>query len=361
MFKIDRASIALSNHCNLRCTYCFVERNKIERLNKEQIEIFIKWFIKQPSDNFYKKLHLFGGEPFLEFDLLKDAISFFKKQNTKKESIIDTINTNGTILSKEILDFIKEEKLMIAFSLDGDRMSNFARKFKNGKDCFDVVWNNMKKFREFIGYPPSIKMTILPSNVKNLYSNIRFLVENGFYKIEPNHCFVTTKWSRRDLNEYINEFRKILHLYLHCTLLKKPISIWPITEAWGKSNIDDFKEGHFHCGCGRQPFLSFDGNLYGCELGFSDKKYFKEKLLIGKVTNKKVIIDVLRLNQVGENNVLKQYDFKNRDHCVQYLFGEMFCYTHSYNGPTIKNTYLKMVEMILEYSNRFHERALRKL
>lgn len=363
MLEINRAIIALSNRCNLNCDYCFVKRNDLSRLNEQQIKTFIKWFINQPGNSDYKKISFLGGEPFLEFDLLKSAILFFKKHNTNKKCIIDNIYTNGTVMTQEILDFIKKEKLRVSFSLDGDRISNFARKFKNGKNCYDTVWNNMRKFREFIA-PPYITMVVLPSNVKNLYSNIKFLIENGFYKISFQPCFIKVRWSYESSNLFLNKFKKIVYLYLCFLLLKKPIYIWPITEVWGK-NIEELKDEDFHCGFGDQPFLSFDGNIYNCELSFSDQPCFKNKFIIGRVTNKKVVINIIKMQEYGKYNIFEQYNLRNKNHSAAHLFRKMICYAYDSKGRILPkdyienamNIYLKMIELPLRFSNSFRKLA----
>lgn len=343
MCRFIKGTIILSNHCNQSCTYCYVKKNKGKRLNKQQIRTFIKWFIKQPDDKDYKKLNFFGGEPFLEFDLLKDAILFFKKHNTNKKSIIDTIPTNGTILTKEILDFIKKEKLRMSFSLDGDRISNFARKFKNGKNCFDAVWNNMKKFREFIGYPPLIKMTVLPSNVENLYSNIKFLVENGFYKIWPNPGVFTVKWTKKNMNVFVNEYKKILNFYLKNKLLGNPIKLVPADDILINSVRGNLKEKDFFCGLGEEPILSFDGNIYACDSVLLGIKGLIDRFKVGEIINNNVNIDLNKMRFFQKFNVLEECNLKNKNHFLGHLFRRRPCFAIDKKGRRLRKNYIKNI------------------
>lgn len=369
MFRFIKGTIILSNRCNCDCTYCYVEKKKVKRLNKQKIRTFIKWFIKQPDDDNYKKLNFFGGEPFLEFGLLMDAILFFKKHNTNKKSIIDTIPTNGTILTEEILNFIKKEKLRVSFSLDGEKISNFARKFKDGEDCFNVVWKNMNKFIEMVGYSPLIKMTVLPYNVKNLYSNVKFLVNNGFYKIWPNPAVFTAKWTKKDVNVFVNEYKKILNFYLKNKLLSKSIELVPLDDILINCKKGKLKEKDFFCGLGEEPILAFDGNIYSCDSVLLGINKLINKFKIGEIVNNKVRIDLNKMKSFQSFNILEKYNLRNKNHFLAYLFRRRPCFALNESGEFLRKNYienilqinLKIFELSLDLLNKYRNFFSKKL
>ncbi len=360
MNNVPKATIVLSNRCNLGCTYCFVGKGTVPCLNMAQIKAFIKWFIKQPTDGDFKKLNFFGGEPFLEFELLKDAILFFKRHNTSKKSIIDTIPTNGTVLTQEILDFIKKEKLRISVSLDGDRIGNLARTFKDGGSCFDAVWSNLEKFRGFTGETPLIKMTILPSNVASLYLNVKFLVENGFYKIWPNPGVFTVKWRKKDVDVFAKEYEKILKSYLKNKLLNKPIQLVPVDDILIHFRSGELEEKDFFCGLGEEPILSFDGNIYACDSVLLEINRLEDEFKVGGVVNNAVNIDLDKMCSFQEYNVLEEYQLRNKSHFLAHLFRRRPCFALDEKGEPLKKEYienileihLKMFELSLDLFNK---------
>ncbi|MCK5180383.1 MAG: radical SAM protein [Candidatus Omnitrophica bacterium] len=324
MFNINKITLLLSNRCNLKCSYCFVSTENEEQLSEEQISIFIRWFLQQKNTANYRELDIFGGEPFFEFELLKMAIQFFKKHNRDKESRIHTIPVNGTILTEEILRFIKKEKLSVSISLDGNRANNTARKFKQGKDCFDTVWSNMNKFKDFMGYPPQIKMTVTPDNVKDLCANVRFLVEKGFYDVYPNPAHIKVKWSKDNMNIFLSEFEKMLHFYVLRRLRKQPIQIAPIDCLWGKK-AEDLRPEDFHCGFGTQPMLHPDGNIYVCEQGFSGKKHWKDLYHVGSIAGGKVSINLGKMQEMDDYNIFTYFDLRNKNHPLSAIWAKMAC------------------------------------
>lgn len=67
-----------------------------------------------------------GGEPLLEFDILKETKCYFESLNwaslgIKKSSFLYSITTNLTVLTDEILDFVVENNITLMVSLDGDK------------------------------------------------------------------------------------------------------------------------------------------------------------------------------------------------------------------------------------------------
>ena len=357
MNKFVKGTIILSNRCNLNCTYCYVKtKSSVLSLSVRTIRTFIKWFIEQPVDEDYKKLNLFGGEPFLEFNLLKEAIIFFKKHNRAKKSIIDTIPTNGTILTQEILNFVKKEKLRVSFSLDGTKMNNFARKFQSGENCFDLVMQNLRRFTDFIGTPPLIKMTMLPANVANLYSNVEFLIENGFYNLWPNPGVFDVKWKEKDVDIFTDQYEKVLKLYLKKRLLQEPFNLTPVDDVLMFCRKGVLREHDCFCGLGEEPILSFDGNIYACDSVLLGIDELVNKFKVGEVVRNKVNIDLNKMRFFQEYNFLEEHKLRNKNHPLAYLFRRRPCFALDENGKTLKK---ENIESILAIHLKIHALTLK--
>ena len=74
----------------------------------------INLLLNSPGEN--KILIIYGGEPFLCFDLVKKIIAYAEtKPNIKKFGVA----TNGLLLNKEILEYFIEHNVYPALSIDG--------------------------------------------------------------------------------------------------------------------------------------------------------------------------------------------------------------------------------------------------
>lgn len=356
MDNFPKATIVLSNHCNLSCSYCFVKQNNRKHLSIGRIKTFIKWFVEQAPKDKPIKLNFFGGEPFLEFDLLKESILFFKNLLAEKEYAIDTIPTNGTILTEKMLDFVRRECLRVSFSLDGAKISNLARRFKNNTSCFDRVWNNMNKFQNYVKYSPMIKLTVLPSNVNNLFSNIKFLFENGFNYLWPNPCVFTAKWEKDMVNTFINEYKKILRFYLAKKLSGDVLKIVPLDDILEKSAMGALQERDFFCGLGEEPILSPKGDIYACDSVLLNNAKLTSRFKVGRVTRTRVDIDLTKINLFQKYNLYEHHDLKNKNHFLSGLFRRRPCFTLDSKGKILKKNY---IENILDLHLNIFELSLK--
>ncbi|MDP2924695.1 MAG: radical SAM protein [Candidatus Omnitrophota bacterium] len=96
------ASIELTSYCNLDCIHCYIKRDnnavrKVEISAEEVCNI-----LSQMRDAGVVYLNLTGGEPLLRPDF-KDIYLFAKKKN-----FAVTVITNGTLITKEMVEFFKK-------------------------------------------------------------------------------------------------------------------------------------------------------------------------------------------------------------------------------------------------------------
>lgn len=361
--EINKISLFLSNRCNLDCAYCGVEKKNVSRLTPPLIRTFISWFLSQGTTSQERGMSITGGEPFLEFKLIKTAVKFFKKNNTGKNSVIDTIPTNGTLMTEDMMDFIRKEGLKVAFSIDGDKLTNSPRFFTDGRPAFETAWRNLEKFRLRMGYAPRVYMTVLPGNVHKLYDNVKFMVDRGYYDIKPDIGRLPVRWKKDKLDVLLIEFRKVLSLYLRRKLEGKPIKIYPLAFIWGN------KEGSidprfFHCGYGDKLILHPDGHIYNCELPVSGNGYWKDFFKVGSVNGNKVVIDWKKVRKVCDFDIYKEFGLKVRNPKIAPLFKNNACLACNLNGGFIEkheiqerlDAQIGIVELCLEFYENARQR-----
>ena len=87
--------------------------------------------------------HFMGGEPLLEFELIKKCVSYILQRKGDKK-ILFTMTTNGTLMTEDVIEFLVKYEFNLMISLDGDKKSHdINRRFKTGKGSFDIILENL--------------------------------------------------------------------------------------------------------------------------------------------------------------------------------------------------------------------------
>lgn len=171
--KSLQLTLFLTNSCNLNCIYCYeLKKNK----GVMSYETAIKWieYCLDNSENEYVSIYLFGGEPLLQFPLVK-RICEWTWSNVWNVKYSFTLQTNGTLLDEHMKEWFTTNKNLISLclSLDGTRDTHN----KNRCGSFDRI--DLSFFKETWPKQP-VKMTINYENIKNLKNDVVWIQENGF-------------------------------------------------------------------------------------------------------------------------------------------------------------------------------------
>ena len=142
--NIRTLTFNLTRQCNLRCTYCF-ENNwnheDIQNMSFETAKRAINCFFTKPLNE--TSIVFTGGEPCLDFKLIKEVVDYIETLNLKTNF---SIKTNGTLLDDSSIDFLIKHNFKIQISLDGCKEAhNLHRKYPNGKDTFSIIDGIIKK------------------------------------------------------------------------------------------------------------------------------------------------------------------------------------------------------------------------
>ena len=140
--------------CNLACTYCYyLEKKELYRdevspqaqqMSDEVLERYVREYIgSQSTEEVVFTWH--GGEALLR------PLSFYQKAIRLQRKyagghrIINTLQTNGTLLNDEWCRFFKANHFLIGISLDGERAYHDAlRRTPSDKPSFDRVMRGVR-------------------------------------------------------------------------------------------------------------------------------------------------------------------------------------------------------------------------
>lgn len=283
---ISGAYILITNACNFACTYCYEEkRSGVMKWQTMQrlIDMMVGQYdpYRHCNRQADMNLYLFGGEPFLNWPVVKKTLEYAIKQKPKFGIYI---LSNGSIWSKEIDKILREykkrmgERLLMQISIDGCNMShNSTRKFKDGRSTFDTVVANIKKYREI--FPDLIlRETVCPDKIDMLFEDYKVISElSDTISLTP---IVEGDWySAMDLAR--DQLTKIFDLYRAQVLVRPKLFLSLVNQPLKRScEMNDGKNDFDYKGChaGDQLMgITTEGEIFPCQrfIAYRDKFDFK--------------------------------------------------------------------------------------
>jgi uncharacterized protein len=289
--------------CNFRCTYCY-ENHEPAFMTPEIAERAVEWAFDQAAlaDATGVSFSFFGGEPLLGITAFRTVVLHGQASAVARGMTVSfRANTNGSLITDELAEFLIEHGVELDLSLDGDRATNDGfRKTRSGESAYESV-GGVERIAALQqrGLGIGINMVVGPDTVRALGRNVKLFWDHGITAIQPLPLFDGGRaWTDADLEALDDELGQIAE-----ALLQK------LTED-GKDDILDFNpfakvirligaardpararqmRGETYCGIGRQQFsVDVDGNIYACPRFAHESRLDRSdtKLIIGNVVTR---------------------------------------------------------------------------
>lgn len=144
----------IAHDCNLACKYCFAEEGEYHgrralmsfEVGKEALD----FLIANSGSRRNLEVDFFGGEPTLNFQVVKDLVAYGREQEKiHNKNFRFTLTTNGVLLNDEIMEFANKEMANVVLSIDGRKeVNDNMRPFRGGQGSYDVIVPKFLKFAE---------------------------------------------------------------------------------------------------------------------------------------------------------------------------------------------------------------------
>jgi len=165
---ITAMALLVTERCNLACVYCYGLNGNHRKQSVMKLNTAIKavdWLIQKSGDRKNLRLTFFGGEPLLQFEMIREIAGYTKKAiSGHDKQITFEMTTNATLMSTEVIQFLKEYKIKPLISFDGpEEIQNKQRPFINGRGSYKIA---RPLIRELLQEIPGIscRATWLPGN-----------------------------------------------------------------------------------------------------------------------------------------------------------------------------------------------------
>ena len=187
--------------CNLKCKYCYETHKKNLLMEEATAKQIIANELSRANDTAIEFIYM-GGEPLLAFGLIR-TVSTWAWCNFPNNRFYFSLRTNGTLLTKEIAEWLlaNKERINVGLSLDGIQIVQYKnRGTLNGEiniNFFVKNWPSM-----------IIKATIFKDTVDTLYDSVVFFHKNGYHAhFSLGEGFV---WDEMAVNVLASEYDKII-------------------------------------------------------------------------------------------------------------------------------------------------------
>lgn len=341
--KIKKITLQLTQDCNFRCKYCLYTKGKNahqrghskQKMSWEIAKKSIDYVIKHSIDNKIINIGFYGGEPLIEFELIKKCIEYTQRECIGK-IFTYTITTNGTLITDKIVEFFLKYNVICVLSLDGPKHINDKnRVFHNGNGTYDVV---VQKIQNIKGKYPQfssklqLNMVVDPQNSFDELCNIDF-DRLGLDENRVNISFVD--WADESDNvkisdKFISGYNYGLFLsYLYYMGIIDKDGISPIKLILAKELIDEIEKGHATNRIGKYAapsgpcipgqarlFITCKGEMYPCERVSETSEIMKIGNLEVGINCEKAIY-LLQVGKVGENICKNCWAFRKCKMCAK--------------------------------------------
>lgn len=176
--------------CNLRCKYCFADEGEYHGhkgvMSLDTAKKAIDYVIKRSGPRKNIEIDLFGGEPTMIMDTIKDIIKYARDNEEKwNKKIRFTMTTNATLLTDEMMEYMDKEMGNIILSLDGRKEINDNVRIKaDGSGSYDDILPNIKKMisKRTKGKTFYVRGTFTRQNT-DFYEDVMSMLNEGFKEI----------------------------------------------------------------------------------------------------------------------------------------------------------------------------------
>ncbi len=312
----------LTNRCNARCSFCFIDFDNPNTFKNELSLDEIKILTKNFGETLLN-VNFTGGEPFARKDITEIAKSYI--DNTTIQSIY--ITTNGS-LPERVISYAREihnynSKIEQSFQISVDHFPENHDRVRKIKDLFNnclKTYEGLKKLN-IENIQPSINITVSQENCKKIKDIFYYLIndcgidsikccivrDEGIYKT-PNekkkeiydaYIWLTGEISKLKKHNKINNYSNSIQSKIHN---KKDEISWDMVK---KMYMDNKYISPCHASS-LFGVITADGKVYPCEI-LEDK-------LIGDLRSNKM--NFINLWKSKKNSEIKSFIKDTKCRCT---------------------------------------------
>lgn len=261
---LNKCCISINAHCNLACKYCHFYENSaldmagvraIDSAKLDKILSHILYFAREQNSPFTIGF-AGGGEPLLDWSMLKQSIESIHKSDT--QSLLSFyIITNGMLVNKAFLEEYKPlyPYVKLVISLDGDKTTHDTfRLQKNKSDTHAHIMRNIALYKTYFHTMPAINISVSRLSLERQNEILTFLHNHNFYELSFTRLFHcedrALEISHKEFLDFVESFvsdRFIIRNFTAKEQKKCDCAMYGYMCGVGYNNIFYFNDRVFPC------------------------------------------------------------------------------------------------------------------
>ncbi|AWI05949.1 His-Xaa-Ser system radical SAM maturase HxsB [Clostridium drakei] len=291
----------LTTNCNQNCIYCQASastlKNSSKVMSKETAEKAVDIALQSPSKSLSFEFQ--GGEPLMNFKVLKHIVEYAREKNkTINKDISFNLVSNLILADDEIIEFLIDNDIRIATSLDGDEsVHDKNRPYKKG-NSFKIIKEKINKINNLYKEKnKKCRVQAIQTTTKFSLDNWKKIID-AYVDLGMENIFIRPLTPLGNSKDQWNKIgytsEEFLDFYRKCCNYIKSLNTKGINIKEGhysiflskilKNDYVNYMELRSPCGgtIGQMAY-NYDGNIYTCDEGRMLAERGNESFKIGNV------------------------------------------------------------------------------
>ncbi|MCU0585617.1 MAG: radical SAM protein [Desulfobacterales bacterium] len=204
--RIRSLTVILTTSCNLACSYCYQNAKKNQRMPWATMKAALDLLLASRSDPV--QIVFLGGEPLIEFPMIRRAVEYVAKKDPPNKRIQFRISTNGTLLTEPISAFLEAHSFELRISFDG------AAQDARGAGTFAMLDRLLGQLREereaFLRRNVTVCTTVNPATIARLPESVDYFLGKGVSNISIGASLIPEpSWNVDRIDELDSLFGRV--------------------------------------------------------------------------------------------------------------------------------------------------------
>ncbi|MFK0279867.1 radical SAM protein [Streptomyces sp. NPDC090499] len=179
--RISGLRVVLTDACNMKCSYCFVDTNTGKPdMTEQELADGLTYLFETNAGQDEVAVQWFGGEPTTRFDLMQrgDELADALAEQYGVQRVRRTVVTNGARITDAMIDHFSRYRYGVGISVDGPPSVNSEhRRLLGGQSADDRIRRNVGQLLGADGIHVGCNLTPTPANIGRLAETVKWIID----------------------------------------------------------------------------------------------------------------------------------------------------------------------------------------